>query len=80
MGDTATIPALRGLRQGDCEFKASLGYILRACFKKIIVKIKEPIKAFLSQRLRLSRVSLGEVRAGPVGGAQVLGRRLRRFR
>jgi hypothetical protein len=36
MGDTATIPALRGLRQGDCEFKASLGYILRTCTGKCI--------------------------------------------
>jgi hypothetical protein len=28
------IPALRKLRQDDCKFKASLGYITTPCLKK----------------------------------------------
>jgi hypothetical protein len=30
---TPVIPALKKLRQENYEFKASLGYIARACFK-----------------------------------------------
>jgi hypothetical protein len=31
---TPVIPAFRNLRQEDCKFKASLGYIERPCLKK----------------------------------------------
>jgi hypothetical protein len=31
---TLVIPALRRLRQENCEFKSSLGYIARPCLKK----------------------------------------------
>jgi hypothetical protein len=33
----AVIPALKRLKQEDCEFKASLDYIVRLCLKTIIV-------------------------------------------
>jgi hypothetical protein len=32
------IPKLRRLKQEDCEFKASLGYILRLCPQKAKIK------------------------------------------
>jgi hypothetical protein len=31
---TPVIPALRRLRQGNCELEASLGYIVSTCLKK----------------------------------------------
>jgi hypothetical protein len=35
------IPALRRLKQEDCEFKASLSYIVRLCLKKKKLEIDD---------------------------------------
>jgi hypothetical protein len=40
---TPIIPALRKVRQEDCEFKASLGYTAKPCFKKKVLSPSFPL-------------------------------------
>jgi hypothetical protein len=39
-----TIPALGRLRQEDCEFQASLGYMVRSCLKTTAMEKKKERK------------------------------------
>jgi hypothetical protein len=41
------IPALGRLRQEDCKVKASLGYIVSPCLKKIIKRINIYVYLFI---------------------------------